>query len=122
MNDIDLISTIKDYLDGNINLDEFEDWYIPNVEFLVDNPGTANITSQLELELAELQAGLQSENELKNNLRIALENSRPKINYQVTEYSSTSGSSITPPNPLDLAVSSPVEFAVNWGDLVPQNC
>ena len=69
-----LIIMIGFYVDNIIGLKELEDWYVPKLEELVDNPNTADIVAQLELGLAELQDGLITEDELKNDLRDVIKN------------------------------------------------
>jgi len=64
-----LIAVIQSYVDGFISLEKLEDWYVPKLEELVDNPDTVGIIALLELGLAEMYDGLQTEDELKNNLR-----------------------------------------------------
>lgn len=64
-----LIFMIQSYIDGEISLGDLEDWYVPKLEIFVDNLETFDIISQLELELADLQDNLPTEDEIKYNLQ-----------------------------------------------------
>jgi hypothetical protein len=68
-----LIGVIRSYIDGLISLEKFEDWYIPKLEKLVNNPETIDIVAQLELGLAELNDEIITEEELKKDLRSIIE-------------------------------------------------
>ena len=60
------------YTNGYIKLRALEDWYVPKLEELIDNPDTVYIIAQLELGLAELQDGLQTEEEFKSDLKVMI--------------------------------------------------
>jgi hypothetical protein len=62
------------YTCGYIKLETLEDWYVPKLESLINDPNTVYIVAQLELQLAELSDGLQTEEELKNNLKTMIRN------------------------------------------------
>lgn len=57
------------YISGEINIGILEDWYVPKLETLINNPKTADMVAQLELGLAELQDGLQTEDDFKNHIK-----------------------------------------------------
>jgi|WetSurSiteA1Bulk_404760.scaffolds.fasta_scaffold02782_14 hypothetical protein len=63
------------YANGYIKLGRLEDFYVRRLEDFINRPETTDIISQLELELAEMSVGLQTEEELKNNLKIMLKES-----------------------------------------------
>jgi len=70
-----LIAVIQGYTDGFISLEKLENWYVPKLEELVNNPKTVDIVAQLELGLAEFQDGLITEEELKSDLKIMIRES-----------------------------------------------
>jgi hypothetical protein len=67
------------YANGYIKLGTLEDFYVRRIEDFVDRPETKDIVAQLELELAEMSDGLQTEEEVKNNLKDMLKNERGKL-------------------------------------------
>ncbi len=67
------------YANGCINLGRLEDFYVRRIEDFINRPETINIVSQLELELVDFSNGLQTEEEVKNNLKEMLKNERRKF-------------------------------------------
>jgi len=64
-----LLAVISSYVNGTINIEKFQDWYVPKLEELVDNLDTINIISQVELGLAEIDDDLITEDYFKNYLK-----------------------------------------------------
>ncbi len=60
------------YANDYIKLETLEKFYVPKLEYFIDKPETKDIVAQLELGLAEMDDGLQTEEELKNDLREAI--------------------------------------------------
>lgn len=74
MAEYEFFEKINQYIDGDISLEQLEDWYVPRLPTLIDDEDSAesNLVASLELGLAELSSGVQSENELKEYLSEAL--------------------------------------------------
>ncbi len=65
---------IIQFLENAITIEEFEDWYVARLPLLVADPYSVNsdLVSAIELGLAELNAGIRDENNLRQFLEEAL--------------------------------------------------
>jgi hypothetical protein len=68
-NDLTLHFYIWFYVNGYIKLETLENFYVPKLEYFINKSTTRDIIAELELELTELSCGLQTEEDLKNNLK-----------------------------------------------------
>ena len=67
---IDIFSKVTDYLERRVTLRELESWLVPMLPIYLLNPDSAvaNFVGLIELGLAELQAGIRSEQSLRKLL------------------------------------------------------
>ncbi len=82
MSALELRERIISFINDEISLSELEDWMIPNLANLIDDPN-AGLVYAVELVLAEFADGIRSEHEAKGFLKIALqENNTVRISIR----------------------------------------
>lgn len=71
---LELRDRIALYISGDISLHELEDWLVPNLPALIQDPvsAEADLVAAIELCLAEYSAGFRDEDYVRNYLREAL--------------------------------------------------
>lgn len=79
----ELLRKIHLYLDDQISIKEFEDWYIPQLPLLLAFPPSriTDLITTIELGLAEMGSGIQSEDSFRHLLRDSLQNITIEICY-----------------------------------------
>lgn len=65
-----LASTIRGYVQRQVTLRELEEWLVPRLPIFLENPDTevGMLAGAIELNLAELQAGIITERTLRSRL------------------------------------------------------
>lgn len=65
---------INQFLEAAITIEELEDWYVARLPLLLIDPNStdSDLVSAIELGLAELNAGIRDENNLRQFLEEAL--------------------------------------------------
>jgi len=68
--DLEICDRLVQYLDGEISLHQFEDWFVPTVWSVsrTTDAGTQALVGEIELRLAEFSNGHWTEAELRTNL------------------------------------------------------
>lgn len=107
---IELLSKISDYLDGRITLWDLERWLVPRLPAYFQNldSSDAQLVGIVELCLAELQAGIRTEAEIRHLLSQRI----PSQSVVWTQYPASSSKS-------EAATTTPVGNAMSWGCLDP---
>ena len=67
---------VTEFVESNISLSELEEWLVPRLPSFMREPYSADsdVVAEIELGLAEINDGIRTTEELRNNLKRVLEN------------------------------------------------
>lgn len=97
-----LIEKINLYIDCEISLQDFEDWYLNQLPLLLALPPSdlTDLVAAIELGLAEIGSGILSEDNFRHSLRDAILNLTIWLNYPDIQMPTSTGTQDAPYTPI----------------------
>lgn len=87
----EIIEKVNQVIEGKTSIEELEEWLVPRLPFYVKVPVSpdANAVAFIELDLAELNAGIQTLTEFRLSLQQMLQENDIVVLYEYPERSNT---------------------------------
>jgi len=112
---------VVQYLNNEITLSQFEDWFLPNLGQILRLPScpTLDLVGEIELGLAEMSSGHRTETEFSTMLRNAIGSSDTFILHEPTRSRYFISTGTTNTAPIFLEDTTPIDTFDNLFRKVP---